>query len=197
MKKSAKLKMLQKGIAALVGKKCWGVAAGVGTGSMFTLDLGKKIRRLKVLSNPHLSKDQQCFEPEAWLYAQFAAWRLEKGNKVLCTSTTDNRNDGPMVNGLHRLVRRAVRNAEISIPGLDLAFQFAGGFVLKIFCDRANEAEDYDNYSLKLESYIYIAKSFSKLAIEHVQKPTDVQVCVKRGPIRAGFNKIKDSRGLF
>lgn len=154
----------------LLGKKCWRVSAGPGTGSMFSLDFGRKICCSKPLNNPKLTHDQNHNEGQMCIFVEFAAWRLDRLNKVLCSSTTDNRKDGPMVRNLNKLVGKVVAKVIVLTLAQDLELHFTNGYVLRLFCDQANEIEDHDNYSMKLDNTWYVVKSWGKIKQEETLK---------------------------
>ena len=134
----------------LVGKECWSVVAGEGTGSMVSLDFGRKQRRKTAVRNRHLTRTQREFEGEFDLFIQGCAWRLEEPRKVICSSMSDNANDGPMVAGLERLDEQKVLRVVIDYPGYDLALTFEGAegeLTLRLFCDQADREGEADNYS--------------------------------------------------
>jgi len=49
-------------------KRCWAVIAGEGTGSNFILDIGKKLRLRRRLSNETLSEVERTHRGEFALY---------------------------------------------------------------------------------------------------------------------------------
>jgi hypothetical protein len=86
---------LSEELKKLVGNPCWGIVAGLGTGSHISLAFGQKHPRRRVLTNPHLTEDQQRSEGEYILYVT-CAWRLQLPDKVICSSTSSNAEGGPL-----------------------------------------------------------------------------------------------------
>lgn len=131
-------------LSELVGKECWSVIAGPGTGSMVTLAFGEKIRRTRPIKNPSLSEEQRQFEGEFVVFIKDAYWCLYQCGQQLCTSNESNEIDGPLLSGLRQLVGKPIISA--SVIDNRGAFELANdnGFCLKISCtnDRA------ENYSL-------------------------------------------------
>jgi hypothetical protein len=149
-----------------VNKKCWATVAGEGTGSTFTLDFGKKIPRMRPLTNPHLSEDVKLFNSEYGLYVQFASWRLDDVDQVICTSTDNNHNEGVMVKGLARLVGCTVTDMTLSSPGLDLFIRFDKRYQLTVFSCWSNEDEPATNYSVSTPSATFSVESRSSISVE-------------------------------
>jgi len=137
---------------------CWGVVAGKGTGSHIVLDFGDKIARRHVLSNPHLSCDQNMFEGSYSLFIK-CAWRLQNQREVLCSSTSSNKKGGRMQMGLTELVGSNVIGIYICPQTYDVKLTFSNNLRLYIFCDMANSVDNDDNYSLFTPSDIYTIPS--------------------------------------
>ncbi len=131
----------------LVGELCWSVVAGELTGSMASLDFGKRVPRPQPLRNRHLTRAQWQFEGEFDLFVEGCAWRLQSERNVLCSSMSDNANDGPMVRGLEELTDRRVETVALDFPGYDLRLGFEDGLELLLFCDQADPEGEADNYS--------------------------------------------------
>lgn len=146
----------------LVGQVCWGFAAGKGTGSVISLDIGEKVLRESPLKNPHLTAKQRKYKAEFDLFIQ-CAWRLESKTQVICGAWDDNSEGGDMLEGLQRLVGQAINSIKVSKPAFDLAVNFNNGLVLRIFCEQTNQAEMEDNYSVFLPNTIYVVGNRSQL----------------------------------
>jgi hypothetical protein len=147
---------LRHALRSLSGKECWSFIGGPGTGSMMTLDFGRKVAKAVRLPNPMLSPDQQCFDGEISLYVEFASWRFESSTAVICSSTSSNQERGPMQAGMEQVVGRRVKSTDLTCPGLDLTIEFEGSLWLRIFCDQTNTVERSDNYSLHLRDGTYV-----------------------------------------
>ena len=130
----------------LIGRRCWGVAAGAKTGSMFSLHLGEKVRRKRPLDNPALLDPLRTHEGEVILFVE-CRWSLTYKKKRLCTSASNNHADGEMVVGLRRLVGARVTNLTLSIPSNDLALHLTKDLTLSISA-RLGRTGGSDNYSL-------------------------------------------------
>lgn len=138
---------LSQELNALVGELCWGIVAGPGTGSHISLTFGEKRPRQRVLTNPHLSEDQQRCEGEFILYVT-CAWRLQGPGRVICSSASSNVEGGPLQKGLKRLVGDVVNEVSVRPPAFDVEVRFSSGLVLLVFCDISDDEEEEDNYSL-------------------------------------------------
>lgn len=158
--------LMQLAVAELVSKKCWASVAGEGTGSTFTISLGKKIARKRPLKNQFLSEVSKLYDGEYSMYVQFASWRLDGAQRVICTSTDSNHNDGVMVHGLSKIVGRTVLCASLTKPGCDLILDFDRGYRLTVFCCWSNELEPATNYSFFTPDQVFSVESRSEIAIE-------------------------------
>jgi hypothetical protein len=155
----------QECVRNLVGVKCWGVVAGSGTGSVISLQLGKKIRRKVEFTNPYLSREQRRFDPEVEIFVE-SAWRLDSPSQVVCGCWDDNRAEGPMKRGLGELVGKVISKAHVDKPGLDLTLAFGEDHKLRVFCDQVNELDARDNYSIHLQQAVLVVGTRSRLRKE-------------------------------
>lgn len=153
-------------IQNLPGCLCWAFAGGEGTGSTFSIEIGKKIARNKPLKNRFLSEDAKLYDGEYSLYVQFASWRLDDAQQVICTSTDSNHNEGVMVQGLSKLVGCVVSKALLTKPGYDLVLDFDRGYRLTVFCCWSNELEPATNYDFFTPHQVFSVESRSEIAME-------------------------------
>jgi hypothetical protein len=151
-------------LSLLTGQECWSVIAGSGTGSTIHLAFGRRIPRRVPVNNSILSEAERIYEGEFDLFVE-CAWRLERSNVVLCGSTDDDRNDGPMVIGLQQVVGGVVASVEVSKPIPDLILRFTGDLCLRVFCDQTNPDTNYDNYSFRMGDTILAVKARGRLAV--------------------------------
>jgi hypothetical protein len=142
---------LARGLASLVGQRCWGAVAGSGTGSVVSLSFGRMIPRTTPLANPHLSTAVRENEAELGLYIE-CAWRIDGPDAVVAGCWDDNQADGPMLGGLAQLIDQSVVAADVTEPAFDLHLRFSNGIVLRVFCDKTNRDDGDDNYSLMIPS---------------------------------------------
>jgi hypothetical protein len=157
---------LRDALVLLKGKECWSIVAGAGTGSAIHLEFGAKVpRRVPLRERPRLSAEQVCYEGEIDLFVQ-CAWRLERSQSVICGSTDDDRNDGPMVEGLSELRGMTVQDVDVSDPIPDFELRLTGDMRLKVFCDQTNIETNIDNYSVRVGETIYVVASKGQLATE-------------------------------
>jgi hypothetical protein len=157
---------LEIALKNFLGKACWASVAGEGTGSTFSLNFGRKILRERPLKNPFLPNDVKRFSSEYSLYVQFASWRLDDIDQVICTSTDSNENDGVMVNGLTRLMGCIVTETKLSKPGQDLFMKFDNKYQLTVFSCWSNEAEPATNYSVSTPTATFSVESRSEILVE-------------------------------
>lgn len=144
--KGNEISTLKRAIASLVGKSCWSIVAGRGTGSMATLAFGRRIQRSHPLKNPTLTPDEQNFDGEISLFLKDAAWRLDDSSGPICSSTDSNESGGAMLTGLRNLLNKKVDLAKIVSPAGDLTIRFDGGMTLFAFCVQTNVCDEEDNY---------------------------------------------------
>lgn len=130
----------------IIGKSCWSIIAGSGTGSMVSLAFGEKIRRERPLRNPALSPEQREFDGEFVVFIKDSPWRIVGDNAIICTSDNSNEVNGPMLSGLQRLVGSSVISVSITndIGGLNLVFSDR----LCIQLTGIDCVDDLDSYSL-------------------------------------------------
>jgi len=162
---------LFESLQGLRGKECWNFGGGPGTGSMMTLDFGKKALWPVNSIKTGLTPAKQRFRGEISVYVQFAAWRLESKSAVVCSSTSSNHEGGPMQTGMAQVVGRRVQTVELSHPGLDLTIEFEGGLWLRVFCDQTNTEDESDNYSVHLQDRVYSVGIFSRVECEKHAPP--------------------------
>lgn len=144
---------LRQACLQLVGLQCRSVIAGAGTGSRMSLGFGEARARRKPLTNSTLSEFQKKFETSHKLFIT-CSWRLDAPSRVICGAWDDNREGGPMLEGLARLCDHRVSDLLFRQPGLDLELTFDHGLRLTIFCDQVNESDEDDNYSVFLPQEI-------------------------------------------
>lgn len=157
---------IQERLTPLAGMVAWGCVAGVGTGSMVSLEFGEKRPRAKPVKNPRLDPLIRNYEGEWSLYIQDAAWRLDGPEEVLCSSRSSNEAGGEMLQGLHQLTDAVVTGVKLFKPGGDLLLVFSNGLKLTLFCDCMNEDEG-DNYSVFAPSFIFTVKPKSKWTLRN------------------------------
>ncbi len=155
-------------VRKLVGTPCWGIVAGAGTGSVVSLDFGKKIAREQPLRNTRVSEAVRHNKGEFHLFVEDCAWRVETDTAVLCGSASDNSNDGEMVTGLRRLEGQIVREVVVSEPALDLTVVFGDGLKLLLFCETLQE-DDADNFVFFSPIGTFVVQSFGLVRLERSQ----------------------------
>jgi len=138
----------------LLGQSCWGYVGGIPTGSIISLDFGQKVKRNQKINNKHLTTDQQHYVGQFSLMI-WCAWRLDEGDTVICGWNDSNEINGPMLNGLDKLVNRLVKAVKVEKPAYDLMLQFEDELYLKIFCDQTDTKESFGNYTYFVEGYNY------------------------------------------
>ena len=154
-------------IQKLINQPCWGVVAGKGTGSIFNLQIGNKIPRKEPLTNPHLSKEIQNNNSEFSLMV-YSSWELLQNDDLICCESDSNENDGPMVNGLKKLINEKITNIQLSDHYHEMTISFTSNFTLEIFCDGNEYGEDYDNYTIFFPTHTYTITSKYEIRKENI-----------------------------
>ena len=136
------------------GLECWSNIAGTGTGSIFTLGFGKKISRKIPLTNPHLTNEEQYYDPEYALMV-WSSWSLLKENILICNSNSSNEKEGQMIVGLRNLIGKRIWKTTINDTTLDLEIEFDFDYQLVILAD------GYDLYGDDADSYVFFFPDFT------------------------------------
>ncbi|WP_308986804.1 hypothetical protein [Thalassobacterium sedimentorum] len=146
-----------KAINILHGEECWSCVAGKGTGSIFSLQFGDRVPRVRALNNPHLTEEEKNFDSDMSIMV-WSSWNLKRQGAIICNSESNNANDGPMVQGLKELIGKKVESIHAEDPTEQIALSFEGGYDLKIFCDGFQTyGSDSENYTLFLPEVSYSA----------------------------------------
>ena len=162
-------KLFQENLKKMIGKKCWAIAAGPGTGSMAIIDIGDKIKMASSISNEHLSELSKHYEGEFNIHINCCAWRLSKQNTVVCTWNNSQSEIGRL---LESLLEKKIIDIQID-DFYDLNVKFQQGFMLQLFCEQV----DYENYSIKTPKGIFSVEKRNKLELcrpKREVKPNDV-----------------------
>jgi len=172
-------------LKSLVGKRCWGVVAGEGTGSVFVLDFGRKIPQARPIANPHLTLDQRRYKGELSLMVR-CAWRIDAKQSVVCGWNDSSRNDGPMVRGLKSLVNTSVKAVTIEPPAMDLTIRFASR-TLRVFCDQTVRESGQENYWITsvLVGRLYAVGPRGRLTMDELSE----------GPDRPRLRAVQSQKG--
>jgi hypothetical protein len=157
----------QAGVADLVGKDCWGVAAGAGTYSRIALDFGARFPRDRLTPNEFLTKVVRDNEAEFWLFVWTTPWRIQSRDTVIATwQDQDNKsNDGPMLDALDSLIGATVVAAHVSPPAWDITLTFDNDLTLSVFTD-GSPRHDYDDYSFATRHTVFTVSVGGWLEVE-------------------------------
>ncbi|MFT3771557.1 MAG: hypothetical protein QM820_39585 [Minicystis sp.] len=167
----ATAEQLAASLQELVGKRCWGVVAGEGTGSVVSLKFGGQTRRKKPLPNPSLSPAVREYEAEYSMLVQ-CVWRLDAPDRIVCGAWDSNEAGGAMLTGLGEIVNHDVRLVTIAAPSADLEMVFDNGLKLKVFCDRINVDEAEDNYCFYTPAAVFTVGTRSALSVRYDEPRT-------------------------
>ena len=137
-------------INELIGLECWGVTGGEGTGSVISIDMGKKTLRKKPSTNPYLSKLVAKYNSSHSLMV-YCPWRIESKTNILSASFMPNDNNGIMVKGLKEITGTTIKNIICGSPAYDLHIEFSNETNLIVHCSNIgmDEKECYSFKSLQ------------------------------------------------
>lgn len=130
-------------IKKFVGKECWSVICGNGSGSALHLGFGGKVKRLNVLSNKYLTQDERLYEAEHRIMV-YCSWRLSSTESILCSWKDIGGSEN--INYLNLMRGKKITSADAVAVSRDLCIKFEGGLTLQVFCDETNNEEADDNY---------------------------------------------------
>jgi hypothetical protein len=137
---------LEEFFAGLIGKSCWSVIGGVGTGSVISLHFGEKIPARRKLQNPRFTYEERNFEGE--LSAMFDCdWRLEDASQILSTSQNV-LDDAIDLEALKRIKHRPVKHVGFTSRVHDLQIEFTEELAFGALCDWPTGNEADSNYVL-------------------------------------------------
>lgn len=127
-------------------KNVGGVLAGSPNGSFIHIHLGVKNTNEIIINNPNLPYELGKYTGEYHI-GVYCSWRLQENGRPITGSCEPNYQDGPMVNGLKKLIGKKVTSIVMVDECGDLNVNF-GSLSLKIFCDfTGNEDEEYCSQS--------------------------------------------------
>ena len=147
MDEAAKEAFRQQFCKDLIGQECWSIVAGEGTGTMVSIDFGRKFPLKRPVNNRHLSYEQQHHSGEYSIFIQFAAWWVFENDEEIGGWEDHNSNDGVMVASLKRLVGKKV--LEIDFYGKEYGFVITFEEHLKIRVQGVDydDGEEYTDFT--------------------------------------------------
>lgn len=152
-------------LLGLVGKRCWGIAAGANTGSVIDLHFGAKVPRRCSVPNPTLPADLRDFGGEFGLLVE-CAWRLDAPEGIVCGWIESASGRDPMNAGLRRIMGQTVQQVSVVPPAWDLSLHFENTLILRVFCDRTASASGDDNYTFFTPTCAHVVSNRSCLVRE-------------------------------
>lgn len=154
-----------KSITGLKGLKCAGVFGTVGVGSMITLLFG----RTHIESIELVGQKADFETSDISLSLEWAAWRIQSTEELLCSSTSENGIGGEMERGASVLKGKAVKNVLLRQGSFDVTLWFDDGIRLSIFCDQVNRTNGRRNYQLRYHGVVFLIGPFSQLTCENLR----------------------------
>jgi len=155
---------LELALRALVGSRCAGVIAGIGTGTVLLLDFGASRRRDIEVPNDRLTYEQRTLEYEMALRIN-CAWRLDGIDRVLCAWTEFNPTTGFPPDCFESVTGVRVNEVRLTEPALDLELAFESDVSLRVFCDVESE-DDGLNYAFRTPGGTHLVQARSRLSFE-------------------------------
>jgi len=144
------LQEVQAILRCLTDMPCWHVSAGKGTGSSFSLALGKKIPREHALKNVLQAEEFQKCEGEANLLV-WCTWRLDSQLEAV---TSSDEADEIISKKLDVLVGNRIILMEVVPPAWDMHVSFSNDLHLVIFCDHVPGDPSFDgNWQLRVQKH--------------------------------------------
>ena len=140
---------LESFLDLLIGKECWAVVGGEGTGSVISLSIGDKIRRDRPSKNENLPELVRNFKSEFGLFIE-SSWRIQNFSKILCASHHENSRNGPYQFGFSEIVGHKIVSASITEPAKDLMLDFENNHCLVVHCSGIGQ-DNPECYSLLME----------------------------------------------
>lgn len=137
---------LRNFVAAFQGQRCWGFAAGRGTGTAFSLKIGEKIKYSRPIDNPTLSEDVKNYNGRFGVFAVDCDWNIRRGEEIVASCGCPNDPDGEMLSALKLLVDREIVKISAGDYDTDLTLEFEGGIQLELLC--LVDDEPFTNYTL-------------------------------------------------
>ncbi len=137
---------------------------------MVLLGFGALIERKPPLTNLYVNEEARLFDTEFVIHILHGAWRLQTDVSVICSSTSSNHEGGRMVDGLNQLIGQHISDVQLSLPAHDLGLTFENGMTLLIFCDQANEVDEFDNYTCLINGEYFAVNHVYDVVIESGNK---------------------------
>jgi len=141
----------------LLSKPCWGIAAGAGTGTNFTMHFGKKVRRAVRVDNSSLNPDLQKNEGEMILFVE-CDWVVRSRGRMLFDSKKISRDDR-MVNALKSLIGQKVDSFAGLVPLNSMTIIFHNRATLSMRTSRPDPIDPHDNLTLFVGDRSYTVAS--------------------------------------
>lgn len=153
--------------AKMVGKECWAIIAGPGTGSVILLDLGAKLPRDHALRNPNLTEEERIFE-SAYSVHVWCSWRVEEEVRVVGSAAALPEEGWWERSGLARIKGRHLTGFDFGTPIPDFRLHF-GNVSLVMFADTLSEDSEDCAYTLRTPDEVFVVFANGDLLSERVE----------------------------
>lgn len=155
--------LLDSALDSLLSKPCWLITGGSGAGSALAFHFGDRVPRTQWLTNPTLTVEARQFEGEAILYVE-CPWRIESPAGVIVSWLDAQEGGHEIMNPVRKIEGEKVARHQRLSPANDLILEFAGGHLLRVFCDQSNP-DAGDNYTLFTQSQVFTNAGGYTLAV--------------------------------
>ena len=129
---------------------------------MITLLFGEVLERRLSLKEQEVT----VWDSDITLSLEWAAWRIQRREHILCSSTSENGIDSQLERGAKTLEGKAVIRTALSKISYDLTLWFEEGYKIKVFCDQVNDVLRRNNYLVRYRKRIFVITSGSLLNVE-------------------------------
>jgi len=144
--------LFNKWAKAVEGQLCWGFV-GVSAGSMFSLEIGRKLKKTTPTNNSMLKEELRNYSGEYVLFTRSSLWVLRDlaTGKVITHCNDDNSIDGPMQKSLEALEGELITGANFDKNNNNLKIVFDSDTLLSV---SGKYPEDCFGYTLSFPNEI-------------------------------------------
>jgi hypothetical protein len=159
---------LTSALGQLIGKECWSVIGGRGTGSVIVISLGERVLREREISNSCLTEDERRFDA---LFSSmiWCSWRVERAGRVVGTWGALTETGELEPTGALALKGRRLSGFELDDPIPDLRLDF-GDVRLSLFADYLSDDPGEAAYTVAIPAGTYSVSADGEIQFEHYEE---------------------------
>jgi hypothetical protein len=159
---------LTAALGQLIGKECWSVIGGRGTGSVIVMSLGERVPREREISNPSLTEDERRFDA---LFSSmiWCSWRVERAGRVVGTWVALTETGELEPTEVLALRGRRLSGFELDDPIPDLRLDF-GDVRLSLFADYLSDDPGEAAYTVATPTGTYSVLATGEIYFEHYEQ---------------------------